>query len=58
MNIPKGCPGCNPTEITPILEQNRITAHEVPPPRHKWDDVNVCNECGKAWLISRKTENQ
>lgn len=29
---------------------------EVPPPRHHWNDVIVCPDCGRAWLVLGKPD--
>ena len=48
---PKGCLGCNPEEVGPVLERRGIKVEEVPRPRHAWGDVLCCDECGRAWML-------
>ena len=32
-----------------------VRVSEVPRPRHKWNDVLVCPNCGRAWLIHKES---
>jgi hypothetical protein len=52
--MPAGCLGCNHDEVTKFLTDKKIDLErfaEVPEPRHAWNDINRCNQCGRCWLI-------
>jgi len=55
---PKGCLGCNPEGVGPVLERRGIKVEEVPRPRHAWGDVLCCNECGRAWMLMPRASDQ
>lgn len=48
--LPRGCPGCNSEEVIPILRARGIKVEEVPPGA-AWQDVILCDACGRAWLM-------
>lgn len=49
--FPKGCMGCNPEEIKPLLEARGIHVEAVPGTPAASKDILVCGQCGQAWLL-------
>lgn len=58
---PHGCLGCNKDAVEAFFKAQGLPLDvfkEVPRPRHKWNDVICCPECGKAWLKVPKPEGE
>ena len=54
MTVPAGCLECNPEAVSEWLTSKGIDTSQftlVPEPRHKWNDVIRCEECGACHLV-------
>lgn len=53
-DMPSGCLACNEEAVAAALEAGGIDIKRftrVTRPRHAWDDVLPCPDCGQCWLV-------